>query len=343
MESMGKRIRAFRLKRNLTQERLAELLHVTAQAVSKWEHDINSPDIATLPELSAVLGVTLDELFDTDGGTHLRRIERMLENGTALSEADFRYAEGQLTEGLSSAALKPRCLTLLAELYLDRAEHYKRLAADRAKQALALEPEEKANHSLLCQAMDGALPDWCCTNHTALIDYYKTFTENHPDYAAGYLWYLDNLIADGRLEEARSVLERMRAVRDDYHYELYKGRIAEQAGDRTEAERLWNEMVAKYPQVWFAWSSRADAYARRADYEKALADYREAIARQSPPRYTDNYDSIAQICVLTGDTTGAADAYDHVLDILRRDWGITEGETVSDYQKKISALRDTIR
>jgi len=339
MQHIGKTIRALRLRRDLTQERLAEALNVTAQAVSKWENELSWPDVALLPELSAALGVTLDELFDTSGDTHLRRIEAMLERET-LSEEDFRYAEAQLQEGCGREATRARCLTMLAELYLTRADKYKSLAADCAKQGLELEPASHANHSALCMAADGVLLDWCCTNHTQLIDYYRGFVEKNPDVAVGYLWYLDDLIADGRLDEARQVLEKMRTVRDSYHCELYLGYIAEKAGDLPEAERCWDRMVEKYPDVWFVWSQRADTYAKRADYAQALRCYREAAKRHTErPRYTDNYDSIAQICALTGDRAGAIDAYEQVLALLRDDWGLTEGKSVEDCRRRIEALR----
>ncbi len=62
-ETLGKRISACRKKLGLTQDALAEKLGVTAQAVSKWENDQSCPDIAMLPKLSEVFGVTTDEIL----------------------------------------------------------------------------------------------------------------------------------------------------------------------------------------------------------------------------------------------------------------------------------------
>ena len=77
--NLGKHIRANRLRLNLTQERLAEKLNVTAQAVSKWESGSGMPDIALLPEISAVFGISIDELFETSEELHLNRIEAMVD------------------------------------------------------------------------------------------------------------------------------------------------------------------------------------------------------------------------------------------------------------------------
>ena len=48
----------------MTQRQLAEILGVTNKAVSKWETGQGMPDIGTLPELSKVLGVTVDEILN---------------------------------------------------------------------------------------------------------------------------------------------------------------------------------------------------------------------------------------------------------------------------------------
>lgn len=62
-ETLGRRIARLRLAKTATQERLAKELNVSPQAVSKWENDINYPDISLLPDLARFLGVSVDELL----------------------------------------------------------------------------------------------------------------------------------------------------------------------------------------------------------------------------------------------------------------------------------------
>ena len=52
-----------RKEKGYTQEQLAEMMGVSAQAVSKWENDVSCPDISILPILADKLGVTTDELL----------------------------------------------------------------------------------------------------------------------------------------------------------------------------------------------------------------------------------------------------------------------------------------
>lgn len=62
-QTLGKRIAANRKRLGLTQEKMAEQLGVTAQAVSKWENDQACPDIAMLPKLAEIFGVSTDALL----------------------------------------------------------------------------------------------------------------------------------------------------------------------------------------------------------------------------------------------------------------------------------------
>lgn len=63
METIGKKIAALRKQHSYTQEKLSELLGVSAQAISKWESGTTMPDILLLPVIADVFDVTIDELF----------------------------------------------------------------------------------------------------------------------------------------------------------------------------------------------------------------------------------------------------------------------------------------
>ena len=65
-QTLGKRISFHRKQLGLTQDQLAEQLGVTAQAVSKWENDLSCPDIAMLPKLSALFGISIDTLLGSE-------------------------------------------------------------------------------------------------------------------------------------------------------------------------------------------------------------------------------------------------------------------------------------
>lgn len=59
----GENLKKLRREKELTQEKLAEILGVSFQAVSKWERGETYPDITMLPEIAAFFGVTTDELL----------------------------------------------------------------------------------------------------------------------------------------------------------------------------------------------------------------------------------------------------------------------------------------
>ncbi len=64
--NLGHNIRYLRQQQALTQEQVASRLGVSYQAVSKWETNVNTPDITLLPALAELFGVTIDALFSED-------------------------------------------------------------------------------------------------------------------------------------------------------------------------------------------------------------------------------------------------------------------------------------
>lgn len=71
MNAVGKNLKQLRQREKLTQDALAERLHVTRQAVSSWETGKTQPDIETLTTLAEALNADVRELIYGPG-----RIER---------------------------------------------------------------------------------------------------------------------------------------------------------------------------------------------------------------------------------------------------------------------------
>ena len=97
LEKTGALIASTRHKKNLTQRELAELLHVTDRAVSKWERGLSFPDVSLLVPITDILGLTLTELLNGE-----------------LSQQDADSDERPLHEiiALSKAALRERTVKL---------------------------------------------------------------------------------------------------------------------------------------------------------------------------------------------------------------------------------------
>ena len=88
--TLGKRIAQYRKEKGLTQEALAQEMNVSAQAVSKWENDQTCPDITSLPLLSKILGVTVDELLSGKAENMPVVTMQPIENRKAIEEMMLR-------------------------------------------------------------------------------------------------------------------------------------------------------------------------------------------------------------------------------------------------------------
>ncbi|MBR1865348.1 MAG: helix-turn-helix transcriptional regulator [Lachnospiraceae bacterium] len=62
-----KRLKALRMDRNISQQKLADALGISQQAIHKYEHDKAQPDIGTLIQLSQYFHVSVDYLIENTG------------------------------------------------------------------------------------------------------------------------------------------------------------------------------------------------------------------------------------------------------------------------------------
>lgn len=96
-QTLGKRIVHHRKCLGLTQDQLAEKLGVTAQAVSKWENDQSCPDIAMLPKLAEIFGITTDVLLGNapDEAVHQADVVEAAKDADNDNHFEFTWDAGR--------------------------------------------------------------------------------------------------------------------------------------------------------------------------------------------------------------------------------------------------------
>ena len=72
--SLGNRIKDQRKKTGMSQKKLAELVGVSRQAVTKWETDLSVPSTTNLFALAEILGTSVDVLMDTETDESIRSL-----------------------------------------------------------------------------------------------------------------------------------------------------------------------------------------------------------------------------------------------------------------------------
>ena len=336
---MGKEIRRLRTDRGLTQEALASALHVTAQTVSKWECGTSFPDVQLLPEIAVFFGVSIDRLFAMTPEQELERLENHIAGSGLLAESETRRIEQQLRAIAENPAHAGRALTILTGLFNHQAERYRECAVTVGREAVERSEGSGDAISELANAWNSYIPDWCCRNHHALIEWFSDYCRRNPNNRPALMWLLDNLIDDRRLAEAREWLGRLEQIDDTFRTSMYRCLLAQAAGEREEAGRLLSELETMEGQDWSWALTVGDLFTQRQEYDKAVSWYRRAQEMQPAPKFVDSAESIAHICEIRGDRAGAADAYREQLRLLEEDWGIVSGEEHAKIERAIQKLQ----
>lgn len=92
--SLSEKLKSLRKEKNVSQEKLAEYLGVSFQAVSKWENGNTYPDILLLPDIARFYGITIDELLQVEKIDEIRLFDEYEDKAEAL------YRNGELDDVL---------------------------------------------------------------------------------------------------------------------------------------------------------------------------------------------------------------------------------------------------
>jgi transcriptional regulator with XRE-family HTH domain len=110
---IGKRIKAFRMKKGLTQQDLAQKTGFTKGYLSKVENTEKAPPVSTLIVIAKALNISISDIFgetaDRDSACLVKKHERpvMMRDGTV-----FGYAYQMLAHKFYDKHMQPYVLTL---------------------------------------------------------------------------------------------------------------------------------------------------------------------------------------------------------------------------------------
>ena len=96
-------LKKLRAQKNLTQEKVADILGVNTQTVSRWECGTSLPDIMTLPEIARIYCVTVDDLYHDTSSAYDNYAQRLADVFMKSRKADdFLLAHNEFEKLKSS-------------------------------------------------------------------------------------------------------------------------------------------------------------------------------------------------------------------------------------------------
>ena len=342
--TLGKKIRQLRRDQGMSQQALSDKLGVTAQAVSKWENETSYPDISMLPSLASVFGVQIDDLFEYSRDKQMEKISNMIELKANITNKEFADAESFLLREIERNPEDHESNSMLADLYCTQAIMLNRKAVHYGKVALALEPNSKFDLNTINNSWGGMRYDWNVADHHELIDYLKKLLKDSPENTKAYFYLIDNLVDDGRIAEARSVLAESEVKNPDNLNEAYAIWIDENVSGFESVRKRYEDLAAKYPNDWRILFNIANSFSHNEHYEQAIVYWQMAFNAMKPPRFTDFYESIALCHIRLGNTERAIETYKKEKALLRDEWNMSFGrdqDTLDEKIRKLEGLSST--
>ena len=113
--TVGEKLAEMRKERAISQEKLAEMLGVSRQAVTKWENGRSNPDTENLIRLAGIFGISLDELCGNEKterpNANIHPLSHVMAALSVLAAAAYGIIGG-INGSLSAGTLV--CLIVLA-------------------------------------------------------------------------------------------------------------------------------------------------------------------------------------------------------------------------------------
>lgn len=328
--NIGTVIRKLRVERGMTQEELAEKLNVSFQAVSKWECGTTTPDIATLPRIALLFGISMDALFSMESDDYLERISTMIRDEHTISTENFIWAERYLKGVLTEDHTDNRARTLLIELYAHRENRDSLTRGRLAEEGILLEPMNVELNANLMRVREKR------GEVDRLIAFWEPLLEKD---AKNYV-IRENLIGvcirNRYFDKAKALIKAAPSVRPAY--DLFLGDIALGEGDEASAKAIWRETAEKSDDAWTFYRA-GERFEKVSEYNTAIELWEISYEKSPSPKWMDSLYSRAFLYEKIGQSGRAIEMWEQIIAALSNDYSIRDGESIDWARREIERLR----
>ena len=326
---LGAAIKKLRTERGITQEELANRMCVSFQAVSKWETNATTPDIAILPQLALFFGVSIDTLFSMNRDDYIERISKMIRDEYSIAPENFLWAERYLKGMLSEENQNNNARILLVELYEHR-ENRDLLACGRlCEEGLLIEPSNIVLIGKLTRIREKR------DESDRLIEFFEALYSKNKQNDILVETLIDIYIKHGRCDDAASLMlsSKKRPI-----FELYQGDIELALGRKDKAIALWRSAANENYRDCELLFKIAERFDNIHDIDAALQLYQQSYEAAPVPKELDALYAQAFLYTKIKKNAEAIDVWKMIIKSLAYDYGINEGECVDWAKREIQKL-----
>lgn len=326
---IGATIKKLRTERGITQEELANRMCVSFQAVSKWETNATTPDIAILPQIALFFGVSIDTLFSMNRDDYIERISKMIRDEYSIAPENFLWAERYLKGMLSEENQNNNARILLVELYEHR-ENRDLLACGRlCEEGLLIEPSNIALIRKLTRIREKR------DESDRLIEFFEALYSKNKQNDILVETLIDIYIKHGRCDDAASLMlsSKKRPV-----FELYQGDIELALGRKDKAIALWRSAANENHRDCELLFKIAERFDNIHDIDAALQLYQQSYEAAPVPKELDALYAQAFLYTKIKKNADAIDVWKRIIKSLAEDYGVEDGECVDWAKREIQKL-----
>ena len=326
---LGATIKKLRTERGITQEELANKIGVSFQAVSKWETNTTTPDIAIIPRLALFFGVSIDSLFAINNDDYMERISNMIRDEHTVSHDNFVWAERYLKGVICDEPHNNDARTLLVELYEHRENRDTLNAGRLCEEGLLLDPSNIALHGKLINIRRKR------SETDRLIKFYESLLQKFSKNDTIKEKLIEIYITAGRYDDAKKIIASSapKAILD-----LFLGDIEMALGNSDNALTIWERVVQEHNDDYSILFEAAERFNKYGYSEKAISLYEQSYERAPSPKKLDSVYARAFLFTSLGRKDEAISMWNLIIKSLSDDYGISDGECIDWAKREIANL-----